>query len=162
MLWHTPDAVTVIVPGGATGPWAAPARAIWPQAELLEPEQAVARDLSGRHLVAVGTVEQNAWLKKNWAALCLPLHLTVKGVAWARADRDAHGYELKGRLGLITMARHPTDRLRGALIVTAAQPSALPRLEVRPASGLDFLVLDGERVLKAGLYEKSLLPWRPR
>ena len=161
-LWRTPDAVTVIAPGGAAGPWAAAALALWPQAELLDPEQAGARDLTGRHLVVVGTLEQNAWLKKNWDELRLPLHLTAEGVSWARADRDARNYELQGRLGLVTVARHPTDRLRGALILTAAQPSALPRLEFRPASGLDFLILDGERVAKAGLYEKSLLPWRPR
>ena len=161
-LWRSPDAVTIIAPGGAEGPWAAAALAQWPQAQILSPKQAAAKDFTGRHLVAVGTLEQNAWLKTNWDALRLPLRLSVEGVSWARADRDARSYELKGRLGLITVARHPTDRLRGTLVVTAAQPSALPRLEFRPASGLDFLLLDGERVAKAGLYEKSLLPWRPR
>lgn len=161
-MWRSPEAVTVIAPGGAAGPWAAPARALWPQAEILEPAQAFSRNFTGRHLVAVGTLEQNAWLKENWAALRLPLHLTAEGVTWARSDRDARSYELKGRLGLVTVARHPTDRLRGALIVTAADPSALPALAARPASGLDFLILDGERVEKAGLYEKSLLPWRPK
>lgn len=157
-LWRAAEPLAVI----ASEPWSAAAKTIWPQAEVIEPLDALKKDFTGRHVVVAGTREENAWLRRNWDALQLPLKLSSGAVSWARSDRDARTYELRGRLGLVTVARHPTDRLRGALIFTAADAADVPALEPRKSNGLDFLVLDGNLVLKAGLYEKSLLPWRPK
>jgi hypothetical protein len=160
-LWSAKDALTAVIPGGEAGPLAAGVRSVWPQAKLVD-AAAPDSDLSGAHVVVVGRREDNAWLRRHWDELRLPLRLTREGLSWSRKDREAKSYELAGRLGVITVGRHPSDRLRGALVFTAAESSAVPSLSPRSAPDLDFLVLSGADVVKAGRYEKSLLPWRPR
>lgn len=156
-LWTTSDSATVVVPASA---WSARVLKVWPNARVLDAAAALSSDLSGGHIIAVGSIEENAWIRERWKELRLPLELTRASVEWTRAERGVNDNRLNGRLGLITVARHPNDRMHGVLLVTAVEPGAVPALELPPSTGVDFLVLEGKRVVKAGLYEKTRLPWR--
>ncbi len=107
-------------------------------------------------IVAVGSLEENAWLRARWKELSLPLSFVPGGLSIGPRPGEARGRILTGNLSVATVARDPDDASRPALVFTSA--SALAGFSAR----FDYEIFDGTAAIKSGLYEKSRVPWRPK
>ncbi|MFI5346349.1 MAG: DUF4932 domain-containing protein [Elusimicrobiota bacterium] len=131
----------------------------FPDARRLNDIEALSADLAGKTLVAVGTLNDNAWLAKNYARLKLPTHLAKGRIVFDARRGDAKDVEFSGKLGLVTTALNPFDATRGLLIFTAVDQDAVVSAFAYDGPD-DYVVLDGAAILRSGIYEKSWLPWR--
>lgn len=132
----------------------------WPSAEVLTGEQALSADLAGKSLVVIGTLETNPWLARRYADLKLPVRVEAGKISLTRVVGKVKTYAYRGRVGLITTALNPSDPTRPVLVYTASDPEALaPAIDAYDGAA-DFVILEGGRLLKVGLYEKSRVPWR--
>lgn len=131
---------------------------LWPGARVVSDAEALGADLADKTLVAVGTPRENLWLRRNWASLNLPIRPGRARIAVARED-DGAPARFSGPLRFLSVALNPADRRFGALLYSG-DPGTLPAAVDRHMGPWDFVILRGEEVLKSGLYERSLLPWR--
>jgi hypothetical protein len=126
----------------------------------LTPEQALGRSLTGVSIVAVGSPGQNAWLAKRWAELQLPAHLENGVLRMNPRPGEAKATTYSGKIGFVSVARNPDDTARPVLLFTADDPSWVPALLAGFSQTADYEIRDGAATVKAGVYEKSRLPWR--
>ena len=132
----------------------------WPAAEVLTGEQALAADLSGKGLIVVGTLETNAWLGRRFGDLKLPVRVKPGRISLDRVVGERKTYSYRGPLGLITTALNPSDATKPVLVYASADPKTLADVLDAYEGPADYVILDGDKLLKVGLYEKSRVPWR--
>jgi len=126
------------------------------------PEEALARGLAGRGVVAVGALSENAWLAKRWAQLQLPAHVEAGGLRMNPRPGETRGAVYAGRIGFVSVARNPDDVARPVLLFTGEDPALIPPLLAGFPETADYEIRDGSASVKAGIYEKSRLPWRAK
>lgn len=149
------------LPAGAAAAWEALRARRWPDAAVLTGEQALTADLKGKRLVIVGTPADNAWLSRNWDALHLPAHLEPGGLRFNPHPGEEDKPFFPGKLSLVSNALNPADFTRPAVLFTAVDEAGLEAaLKASLVDGADYLIVDGDKLVKIGIYEKSRLPWR--
>lgn len=130
--------------------------------EELTGEQALARSLAGRGIVAVGAPGENAWLARRWAELQLPARLDGAALRMNPRPGEAAGTAYGGAVGFVSVARNPDDAARPVLLFTAPDAARVPGLLAGFPETADYEIRDGTAPVKAGIYEKSRLPWRTK
>lgn len=163
-ILSAPGARTVILPGAEPPDVRKALRRLaeerWKGAVFLTDEEALAADLRGRTLVALGTPAGNRWLARRLGELQLPLRLEGSRISFDARPGETSRLAFEGRLGLISAAVNPSDQTRGLLLFTATEPGVLPSLIGAYDGPADFAVLDGGAAVKLGRYEKTRRPWR--
>lgn len=157
-LYAAKERVVLILPEGAL---AAKARARFPKAEALSGEQALARRLAGRTLVAVGPASSNAWLARRWEELHLPVQAGPESLSFTPRFQEA-ALVFPGRPGLVSVALNPDDPGRGLLLLTGYDEQAAALALEAPPARADFILRGKGGTLKTGLYERTRRPWRLR
>lgn len=130
--------------------------------EEIAPEKALERKISGRGVVAVGTLQDNAWLAKRWEELQLPARLEAGVLRMNPRPGEKEGTSYPGRIGFVSVARNPDDPARPVLLFTAQDAALVPALLKGFSETDDYEIRDGDKTLKRGVYEKSRLPWRTK
>lgn len=130
--------------------------------EDLTDAQALGRSLSGRAVVAAGGLSENAWLAKRWAELQLPARLEAGELRMNPRPGEARGTVYAGRVGFVSVARNPDDPSRPVLLFASEDPARVPALLSGFPETADYEIRDGTASVKAGVYEKSRLPWRTK
>lgn len=130
--------------------------------EELTGEQALARSLAGRGIIAVGGTTNNAWLAKRWDDLQLPARLEKGRLTMNPRPGDLQGTSYAGAVGFVSSARNPDDTARPLLLISAHDLAPLPALLKAFSDAGDYEIRDGSAVVKTGMYEKSRLPWRTK
>jgi len=130
--------------------------------EEMTGEEALRRGLAGRGVVAVGGLSENAWLRRRWSDLQLPARLEGGALKMNPRPGEARGTSYAGAIGLVSVARNPDDAARPVLLFTAADPARVPALLSGFPESADYEIRDGSASVKAGVYEKSRLPWRTK
>jgi hypothetical protein len=130
--------------------------------EELTGEEALARGLAGRAVVAVGSAGENAWLARRWGDLRLPARLDDGVLRLDPRPGEARGTSYGGEIGFVSVARNPDDAARPVLLFTAAESSRVPALLAGFPESADYEIRDGTASVKSGQYEKSRLPWRTK
>lgn len=130
--------------------------------EELTGEQALARRLSGRGVVAVGALSENAWLRRRWPDLTLPARLEGGTLRMNARPGERAATEYAGDIGFVSVARNPDDVSRPVLLFTAEDPARVPALLTGFEETADYEIRDGGATIKSGMYEKSRIPWRTK
>ena len=119
-------------------------------------------DLRGKALLLVLLPGQE-WLDSRWGELSLPVRIEPGRIVFSPRPAETRGAEISTtRPGLVSVARHPVDPSRPALVYASIHSEDLIALLAADPPSADYEVFDGTVPVRGGYYEKSRLPWRPK
>jgi hypothetical protein len=122
-----------------------------PSAEVLPDTTALLRDLSGKTVIAYGTVRGNLYLRAIVDEL--PFLVTTYGAI--ETDTILAGY----RMRMISTLPNPRELDSWLLVYTACSAADIAGINHVLHGPTEFVVADGTRVLQAGYYSRGTGGW---
>ncbi len=120
------------------------------EVEFLTDEEAGARSLAGKNILAYGTITGNTWLAEH--AAFLPIQVEPD---YINADEIIEGPDLR----LMAVWDNPDDPDRGLLVCTAQQTSHVVGIHDIHPGAVQFLIARERQILKEGYYIRSEHGW---